>query len=396
MRLMSEWTAPGGPEPERERPRYGELAPEGWTPPAQDPGNPHAPVPPVTPAPYGSPGPGASAWTPPPRPGLIPLRPLTLGDVLAASFQVIRRNPRPTFGFALLVQVVVTAVVGSGTGWLAWVLYGRVLSAAEADRETVAAGSVLLFVIAAFVAWLVSSALSSIVQAVVSLDVARATLGETPRLKELWRAARGRFGAIVSWTLLVSLGAAIAVAAVAGVVVAFTPIGPLGIVVGLVVGFVIGLGVLCLCVWLWVRLVHVPTLLVVERLTVRRAVRRSWSLTTGRWWRTFGIVLLVYAIVIVASEVISSPVSFIGGIVGGVVNPNGTEDVADAWTIGLLVVSAAIGTVFGAVGAVAEAAAPALLYLDARMRKEGLDLELQRHVEERAAGRDVPDPYRRD
>ena len=31
-------------------------------------------------------------------PGLIPLRPLTLGPILGASFQVMRRNPRATFG----------------------------------------------------------------------------------------------------------------------------------------------------------------------------------------------------------------------------------------------------------------------------------------------------------
>jgi len=334
-------------------------------------------------------------WTPPPKPGFIPLRPLTLGDVIAAAFQVIRRNPRPTFGFALVVNVIVTVVVGAGTGWLAWLLYGRVLSAAEADRETIGAGSILLFVIAALAAWIISSALSGIVQGVVSLDVARGAVGERLRLKELWRGVRGRIGAIIVWTLLVSIASAVAVGVVVGVVLLFAPLGGLGIVLGLLVGLVAGLGMLCLSVWLWVRLVHVPTLLVVERLPIRAAMRRSWSLTLGRWWRTFGIVLLVYAIIIVASEVITSPISFLGGLLGGVVNPNGTEDVANGWMIGLLVLSAAVGSVFGAIGAVAEAATPAVLYLDARMRKEGLDLELQHHVEQTAAGQASPDPYRR-
>ena len=88
-----------------------------WEPPASSaatpPASPFAPAPltaapshgttPPPPPPLGAPG-----WTPPPRPGLIPLRPLTLGTLLGAAFQVLRRNPRPTFGFALIVTGAVS------------------------------------------------------------------------------------------------------------------------------------------------------------------------------------------------------------------------------------------------------------------------------------------------
>ena len=49
--------------------------------------------------------------------------------------------------------------------------------------------------------------------------------------------------------------------------------------------------------------------------------------------------------------------------------------------------------VIGAIGSVLLSSATALLYIDIRMRKEGLDLDLQRVVEERAAGLDPQDPY---
>ncbi len=369
---MSDWTAPGERPSEQPQPRYGELAPDGWTP--------AAPPPPT--------------WTPPPKPGLIPLRPLTLGDVVAASFQVIRRNPRPTFGFALIVRIAVTAAVGGVVGGLGWSLYGRFLTASDADRETIGAGSILLFVLSGFVAWAVSSALAGIVQGIVSLEVARESVGEKLTLRQLWRAARGRIWVLMWWTLLVSITAAIAVAIVAGVVAAFASLGTIGIVIGILVGLLVGAGMLCLSVWLWVKLMLVPTILVVERRRLGAAMRRSWALTRGRWWRSFGIMLLIYAIVTIASEIISTPITLIGGLIGGVVNPNGTEDVTNAWTIGTIVVSAIVGAVFGAVASVAEAAAPTALYLDARMRQEGLDLELQRYVEETAAGRDVEDPFR--
>jgi len=53
-----------------------------------------------------------------------------------------------------------------------------------------------------------------------------------------------------------------------------------------------------------------------------------------------------------------------------------------------------ISVVFGAIALVAQSATPALLYIDIRMRKEGLDLELLRFVEARQTGdTSVVDPY---
>jgi hypothetical protein len=49
--------------------------------------------------------------------------------------------------------------------------------------------------------------------------------------------------------------------------------------------------------------------------------------------------------------------------------------------------------VVGAIGSVLLSAATALIYIDLRMRTEGLDLELQRFVELRASGASAPDPY---
>ena len=90
-----------------------------WQPPS-GPANPPpagvAGAPAPTPSPYGVgapqygerlPGGAAPGWTPPPKPGLIPLRPLAFGTLLGAAFQVMRRNPRPTFGIALLLNGLV-------------------------------------------------------------------------------------------------------------------------------------------------------------------------------------------------------------------------------------------------------------------------------------------------
>ena len=53
-----------------------------------------------------------------------------------------------------------------------------------------------------------------------------------------------------------------------------------------------------------------------------------------------------------------------------------------------------LSLLIGAITAVVQAALVAVIYIDLRMRREGLDLELERHVEQRDAGRPVGDPYR--
>ena len=41
-----------------------------------------------------------------PKPGVIPLRPLGLGEILDGSFATIRRNPKATLGIAAIVMTV--------------------------------------------------------------------------------------------------------------------------------------------------------------------------------------------------------------------------------------------------------------------------------------------------
>ncbi|MDQ1530498.1 MAG: hypothetical protein QOE37_603, partial [Microbacteriaceae bacterium] len=90
-----EWASPGGgfgqaPDARptganAEPPRYGERIP-GWTPSAPPPPPSGQPAPGLLPAPQG--------YTPPPKPGLIPLHPLSFGQLLGAAFGVLRWNPR--------------------------------------------------------------------------------------------------------------------------------------------------------------------------------------------------------------------------------------------------------------------------------------------------------------
>ncbi|MBS1674188.1 MAG: hypothetical protein JSS74_09515, partial [Actinobacteria bacterium] len=64
-------------------------------------------------------------WTPAPKPGLIPLRPLGFGTVLGKSFAALRHNPKVLFGFAVVVQLLVMVVVLAVIGGVAFATLSR-------------------------------------------------------------------------------------------------------------------------------------------------------------------------------------------------------------------------------------------------------------------------------
>ena len=148
-------------------------------------------------------------------------------------------------------------------------------------------------------------------------------------------------------------------------------------------------------VWLWVKLGFVPAIIVLERTSIRAAMRRSWALTRAGFWRIFGIRLLVAAMIGVATNIVTTPISLIFSIAGGVLTPTGSTAAGAGQTLVItLIVTQAVTAVISAVGLVLSASTLALLYLDQRMRFEGLDLDLARYVEYRqAGGQDLRDPY---
>jgi hypothetical protein len=374
-----------------------------WTPPASVGGREGAPPAPFTPPadaaaaspPRGGPSqPTDTGWTPPPKPGLIPLRPLTLGAILGASFQVLRRNPRPTFGFALLITGTISVIALAVVGALFLFAFSRSASASADDAPTIDAGSTAIIILSYLA--LIAGALigSALLQGIISLEVARAAVGEKLTLGALWKAARGRLGALIGWTAALVVAAVIALVVLTAVVVAIIALGGIaGVVIGTLLGLGFAAGATVLGVWLGVRLSLVPSVLMIERRALGAALRRSWSLTVGYFWRTFGIVLLVTVIVQVVSSILSIPLSIVLGIAGALIAPTGDYSTLAITTVVIGGITVVVTLVVGAITAVVQAATPALIYLDLRMRKEGLDLELSKFVEARQAGKSPDDPY---
>jgi hypothetical protein len=387
-----DWQAPGGTQP---------PPPVGAPSPGTAPGATYAP--PVAPTQLG--------WTPPPKPGLVPLRPMTLGTILSASFQVMRRNPRTTIVPGLLTALALAVAVSIGLALIIGALSRVSTTTSAQDAGALAAGTFAIALLVLLAGGALSVVAAALLQAVIVTEVARGTLGEKLRLGQIWASARGRFGAIIGYTVLIVLaivlGFVLFYALIFGITFAAAGSGSAGSNVNIsgivfatfgvvIVGF---LGGAALFLWLSTKLAFVPAAIVLERLPVRQAIVRSWTLTRGYFWRTLGILLLVEAMVWVATQVVSVPLQLVLTLGTTLLDPTGAS-AADPQTIGAgvtvgLIVSYAIVSIISAIGMVLISATSSLLYLDLRMRKEGLDLELARFVEARQTGATVPDPYLR-
>ncbi len=344
-----------------------------------------APVPPPLP---GAPG----AWAPPPKPGLLPLRPLGFGTLLWAPFTALRRNPAATFGSGLVVQLVsAIATIAVVVPFLIFT-FSRIENAAPEDLDTLTAGSVGGFLLVMLVPIAISIVAAAFLQGVMVVEVASGTLGERLGFGALWRRAAKRIGPLLAWTAIVTLAVLLIIAAFVAVIVVGALTSPTALVVAIVATLLAGLGVAVLAAWLGTKLAIVPSIIVLEHAGIGTAVRRSWQLTNGYFWRTLGTLLLVALILNVAAQVVVQPISLVGTILAVIIDPTGT---GAGLTISIIttVVTLILSLVIGAITSVVQAALVAVIYVDLRMRHEGLDLELARTVELRDAGQPVGDPF---
>lgn len=304
------------------------------------------------------------------QPGIVPLRPLGVGDVFGGALQTMRRNPGATIGTGLLVLSLL--LVPSYLGSLAVLQVGAL---APEDR------GVLLTLVAMLFSMLASVALTGMIVHVVG----EAVLGDRAGLADTWRAVRGRLPALLGTVLLVSvLLGALAVVAVLGLVLLgwlASGVGELGLVVVVVLGL---LALVLLLVWAGIRMSLAPAAVVLEGVGPWRGLRRAWSLTTGRQgWRVIGITLLAAVLTGIFTTVVQLPVTFGAMLVGGL-DPVGDQDLLSPLMVG---VDHLVQLVVGSFTIPFTAGVTALLYLDQRIRREGLETALLHAAQARAAAR---------
>lgn len=313
----------------------------------------------------------------PPKPGVVPLRPLMFGELMDGAFQTVRRNPKAMLGAGLLAQALGAVLAGvvplitpaSGASAGAWL--SNLSTAQMTSLFAGLAGGVLLF-------GLVSVFISTVMQGAMVVPVARSILNRRTGFRQMWVLARGRAWALVRLAALcvaaVLLAAALIALAAASLANSMGS-GTLVIVLPLVLAFIAGM------IWVSVKLTVAPAVIVIEDLGAFDGIRRSWAVTRGSWWRVFGIVLVVSLLVGVIGQIVLIPVSLLSGLLTTVAGPQDPTSQAAVLQVVIGVASTVVSAAIGAVAFAFQTSVMALLYMDLRMRNDGLDIALLRLLE---------------
>jgi len=361
------------------------AAPHWWAP--------EAPIP-VAATPSERPVGRRLGWTPPPKRGLVPLRPIPFGAVLGAPFRLQRRAPRTTLGPALVISLVTTTLAA----FLAWALTVGPQAALDASyyQDYLLAQNLLgtLGAIGGFVPMVLALTGNALLAGAVVVAASRAVLAERVSFRGLrWR-LQGRIGRLVAWTAIVFLVTAGVLALASLLPVTLAVSSSAGSAFAFLVAFLEAIAIVLVGGYLGGRIGFTSHVIALEGLGVAAAIARSWRLTRRAGWRLFGSQLLIWIVVALAAGILTLPISWALDLAVGLIFPTGaTQAQSEIYSAARTVILTAVSAVIGAFGLVMQSVCAALLYLDQRMRVEGLDLALARYADERQRGIGVADPF---
>jgi hypothetical protein len=118
---------------------------------------------------------------------------------------------------------------------------------------------------------------------------------------------------------------------------------------------------------------------VLEKTRVGEALSRSAQLVRGNWWRTFGIGFLGYLVGFIIAGIIEVPFTIAAATSSGLFSSTSDSTIGTGSQL-LLSLGSVIG---GTISTPIIAGTLALIYIDRRIRREGLDLVLVQTARER-------------
>lgn len=304
------------------------------------------------------------------KPGVIPLRPLSVGDLYNGAFATIRTNPKATIGMAALVTLAVMLIPLLVT--IAAFMFSDFGSAKFSD----AAGVAQVFNL--FSTSIIGALTSFFIAGVLVPLANRATVGEKLTASAAWKQLKPKMWRLIGLILTQGLSLFLVVAVAALIIwgLASTNNTLLGLV-----GFGVGLAAAIFAMWISIKFFSLaPAALVTEDLSILASLKRSGVLTHGRFWQVLGITILTSLVVSFAGSIVSIPayaLMFSAGIVGGSGGSNGLAMalLLSGTNLQVLLTGALI-TPFQSIVSI-------LLYLDQRIRKEGFDMTLLQYVQRR-------------
>ncbi|MEU1473455.1 hypothetical protein ABZ434_35250 [Streptomyces sp. NPDC005761] len=322
----------------------------------------------------------------PPKPGVIPLAPLRLGDVFNGAFATVGRHGKQllgvgaaAYGGALALVLTAAAVAYSAVAdHLDRIL---ALGSDENPRAEDWVPLVVAFGAVAVVGLVAAVISTALMYTAVPAVLQEAVLGRPTTFSAVWRRAWNRMPAVIATVMLTWLIVLVPILlAWAGflaiVIAAVSTDSDGGQVAVIVIGLLGALVTAPLATWLWVKFSLAPSAVVFENQGPIAAMRRSSRLVRGDWWRIFGITLLAGAVAGFAGYVIQMPFSLLGmfsGMLGTVNLGDDPNPAAVVVAIGGYVLSMLVGQLVSQlVVATFPPLVTGLLYVDRRIRTENL------------------------
>lgn len=324
------------------------------------------------------------------KPGIIPLRPLSIGDIYQGAFAAIKTNARTMFGFtAALLGVVLVISIATNYAIINLVLpnylspsspYAAVFTSLSGSFSQL--GGSLLQVLA-----------TVLLSGLIVVAVSRSVLGRVASSKEVWERTKSKFLPLIGLNIITSIISGLMM--IIGIVVFFVLLASvastaktdreflqdLGVsLVGLLILMVISALVSS---YLSIKFSVASPAMVLENLGVFAAIGRSWSLTRGNFWRLFGINILTAIITSMVAGIFVGIADALGAIFI-VVGSSSPEDVIASLNTTYILIMV-MSTIAQLLILPFTSSVNALLYIDLRMRKEGLDVELRNAVAEQQA-----------
>lgn len=324
------------------------------------------------------------------KPGIIPLRPLSIGDIYQGAFAAIKTNARTMFGFtAALLGVVLVISIATNYAIINLVLPNYV----SADSPYATAFTSLSGSFSQLGGTLLQALATVLLSGLIVVAVSRSVLGRVASSKEVWERTKSKFLPLIGLNIITGIISGLMV--IIGIVAFFVLLASVastaktetelwqGMGIALVGIFILVVAGVVVSSYLSIKFSVASPAMVLENLGVFAAIGRSWSLTRKNFWRLLGINILTTIITSMVAGIfggIASALSVIFVVAGSSSPEDAITSINTAYILTMVVSTIAQLLILPFTSSV-----NALLYIDLRMRKEGLDVELRNAVAEQQA-----------
>jgi hypothetical protein len=300
---------------------------------------------------------------------LIDFRPMDAGDIIDGAIRVYRRQAM-VFISILAVIVGLPMFVGQTANRYLTIIFEQVvelvrkgggLESFNAFRsEDFLIPAIVMLIASGFMFFLAPIANAAMVHA-----VSETILGRPAQFSESLKAIWPKAGTIIlAYLVYVLIVMVFFLPFIAFVIIAPLYPNQLGLVLGL---FLLFPFCFAFIVYFMVKYLFIPQAVILDGTGAMEGLKRSFSLSSGYWWRTFGIYMLVAIIVGIIGSLLGYGILLVDYIFKSI------PGVPDAV---VLAIGGVLMTIISLILNPLSSIASTLLYYDLRIRKEGFDLIL--------------------